>query len=222
MVKYFNTPTNNDKWIIDLYKGKKGGFFFEAGALDGISGSCTYTLEKYFSWGGLLVEPGEHFEKLKKNRPNSICEKLCISDKNGRELFVYSKNSGFSGIKGKLIQMEKRHEKRWGKPKNQWRVNGYKEKIIESITFHSLLKKHKAPEIIDYVALDIEGSEYDVLKNFPFDSYKIMAISIEGDSCNELLKSNGYIQVKNKFNKDAPWEYYLLHKILHGSLKKKL
>ena len=47
MVEYFNHPNNSDKWIVDLCKGKKGGYFAKAGALDSIDGSCTYTLENY-------------------------------------------------------------------------------------------------------------------------------------------------------------------------------
>jgi hypothetical protein len=219
MIEYYNRSTNNDRWIVDLYKGKKNGYFVEAGALDGISGSCTYTLEKYFDWKGLLVEPGKPFRALKKNRPNSICENLCISDKNGDVVFIDSNDSGFSGIKDKLIRMEERHQQRWSKPKDQWRAKGYKERMIDSITLYDLLEKHNAPGIIDYAAFDMEGSEYDALKNFPFDKYKIMAISIEGDTCKELLKSKGYTQVKNKFNTEAPWEYYFLHKDLYELTK---
>ncbi len=216
MIEYFNHPTHNDKWIVDLYKGKRGGYFVEAGALNGIAGSCTYTLEKFFNWTGLLVEPGLPFKSLKKNRPGSICENVCITDKNGRVLFVDSNNSGYSGIKEKLIQEDLKHRGRWGKPRDQWKSSGYQEKIIEAITFYDLLKKHNAPKIIDYVAFDMEGSEYDALKVFPFEEYKIMAFSIEGDSCSELLLVKGYKQVKNQFNTEAPWEYYFIHRDFEG------
>jgi len=211
MIEYYNHPTNNDKWIVDLYKGKEGGFFVEAGAFDGILGSCTFTLEKFFSWRGLLVEPGTTFCALEKNRNRSICENACLSDKNGTVLFVDSKNSGYSGIKEKLVKIEEKHRLKWGKPKDQWKLGKFKERMVESITFYDLLKKHNAPGVIDYVAFDMEGSEYDTLKVFPFDRYKILAFSIEGDSCNELLISKGYIQVSNKFNTEAPWEYYFVH-----------
>ena len=217
-VKYYNEPTNNDMWIVDLYKGKKGGYFFEAGAQNGISGSCTYTLEKYFDWRGILVEPGIYFKNLVKNRPNSICENLCISEENGKVIFIDTHNGGHSGIKNKLIRMEEKHLKRWGTPKDQWRKLASRERMVESITLYNLFKKHNAPEKIDYLALDIEGSEYDTLKNFPFNKYKIMAISIEGDSCNDLLNSKGYVKTMNRFNTEGPWESYFIHKNLLKSL----
>jgi hypothetical protein len=221
MMEYYNEPTNNDRWIIDIYKGKKGGYFVEAGALDGISGSCTYALERYLDWTGLLVEPGIYFERLVKNRPRSICANVCISDRTGPVIFIDSHDVGYSGIKNKLIQMEKKHERRWGKPKDQWRAKGSKERMAASIPFYDLLKKHNAPKTVDYLALDIEGSEYDALQDFPFHEYQIMAISIEGDSCNDLLLSRGYIEVKNPFNIKAPWEYYFLHKDLTNALPRK-
>jgi hypothetical protein len=127
MIEYFNHPTHNDKWIVDLYKGKKGGYFVEAGAMGGIAGSCTYTLEKFFHWTGLLVEPGLPFKNLAKNRPGSICENVCITDKNGRVLFVDSNISGYSGIKEKLIQEDLKNRERWGKPRDQWESSGYNE-----------------------------------------------------------------------------------------------
>lgn len=211
IIEYYNYPTNNDKWIVDLFKGKEDGFFVEAGAFDGIHGSCTFTLEKFFNWRGLLVEPGTTFRALEKNRCRSICENVCLSDKNGTVLFVDSENSGYSGIKEKLIYIEEKHRLRWGKPKDQWKSGKFIERMVESITFYDLLKKHNAPEVIDYVAFDMEGSEYDTLKVFPFDQYKILAFSIEGDSCNELLISKGYIRVSNQFSTKAPWEYYFVH-----------
>jgi len=153
------------------------------------------------------------------NRPNSICANVCLSDKNGQVLFADSHVSGYSGIKEKLVHEEAEHKKRWGTSKDQWKSGGISERMVEATTLDDLLKKCNAPGIIDYAAFDIEGAEFDTLKEFPFDAFKIMALSIEGDSCNDLLLSAGYEQVTNKFNKEAPWEYYFLHKDFYFYLK---
>jgi hypothetical protein len=78
------------------------------------------------------------------------------------------------------------------------------------MTLFELLRKH-ARRVIEYVALDLEGSEYDVLRKFPFEEYTIMALSIEGDACSKLLLARGYKEVANKFNTEAPWEHYFVH-----------
>ncbi len=210
-IEYYNGPTNNDQWIVKVFRGGKTGFFVEAGALDGIHGSCTYTLERFFGWRGILIEPGESFPALKENRPKSICVNVCLSDKKGPVLFADSSRSGYSGIKEKLIREEAEHEKRWGQPKDEWKSSGYSERWVESISLPELLERCHAPRTIDYLALDIEGSEYDALTSFPFEVYKVMALTIEGSSCDELLLARGYRPAKNEFNTEAPWERYFLH-----------
>jgi hypothetical protein len=56
-MEYFNYHTWNDKWVVDVFNKKRDGFFVEAGALNGILGSCTYVLESKLGWKGILVEP---------------------------------------------------------------------------------------------------------------------------------------------------------------------
>lgn len=43
------------------------GFFFEAGAHDGVSQSNTHQLELQLGWTGVLVEPSKQFQSLKLN-----------------------------------------------------------------------------------------------------------------------------------------------------------
>jgi hypothetical protein len=82
---------------------------------------------------------------------------------------------------------------------------------IKSLTLQEVLENYNAPKIIDYLSMDIEGYEYKVLKNFPFEKYTIRAISIEGNQCTDLLISKGYRQVKNTYNVENDYEKYYLH-----------
>ena len=45
---------------------------------------------------------------------------------------------------------------------------------ISGQSLQEILKKAKAPKIIDYLSLDVEGAELEVLKNFPFKKYKFL------------------------------------------------
>jgi cellulose biosynthesis protein BcsQ len=65
-----------------------------------------------------------------------------------------------------------------------------------------LLKENDAPINIDFLSIDTEGSEFEILKNFDFDSYKIKLICFEHNhdevkknNLNNLLLSNGYKEV---------------------------
>ena len=57
----------------------------------------------------------------------------------------------------------------------------------------------KAPKVIDYFSLDVEGAEENIIKNFPFNEYKILSMTIERPTpkINEILKSNDMLFVKN-------------------------
>ena len=89
LIIYYNHLTNNDKWIIKFLKGKRKGFFIEAGAFDGITNSCTYTLEKYYGWTGILIEPSIIFNQLNKNRSKSKCVNALLGKENLKETFMF-------------------------------------------------------------------------------------------------------------------------------------
>ena len=203
-MKYRNPKTWNDRWMIEhVCTPSKHGFFVEAGALDGICGSSTYLLEKDYGWKGILVEPdSDMFEQLVSNRPNSDCLDCCLYDTNGEIDFVQFKLKGWSGI------AENWPETRQVRPETD------DHKIIkrQTLTLEKLLEKFKATPVIDYLALDIERSEFKILKEFPFDSYKFKAISLEGyvDS-KKILQNNGYVQVANPFS-EVYHEGYFIHK----------
>ncbi len=89
-IKYFDRETQNDRWIIDVLDGKKNGYYIEAGAFNGKSASCTCSLEYYFGWKGILVEPIDEFQpELIKNRPKSIIINKLLSDNHSTENFIY-------------------------------------------------------------------------------------------------------------------------------------
>ena len=69
---------------------------------------------------------------------------------------------------------------------------------ILTITLEDLLKEYKAPNEIDYLSIDTEGSEYDILKNFRFNNYFFKVITVEHNNTknklliDQLLEKNGY------------------------------
>ena len=58
---------------------------------------------------------------------------------------------------------------------------------------------HNAPKTIEYLSLDVEGAETAVLKYFPFNKYKFLAMTIERPTkeLNATLFKNDYTFVKN-------------------------
>lgn len=210
--QYYN-ETLNDRWICEyVFPTKRNGYFVEAGAANGQAASSCYVLEKERGWTGICIEPNDFFfAQLVQNRPNSICENVCLSDRSGTVTYIAGQGDlahpYLSGIQTNLEQY---------KPGSEAVIATGQAIEKPAVTLTDLLDKHNAPRIIDYGAFDIEGSEYVVLNNFDFAKYRFLALSIEcGMSVwpllEPLLQANHYHQVRNPFNSKQPWEKYFIH-----------
>jgi hypothetical protein len=209
---YLN-DAKNDVWIREcVFPGLRDGYFVEAGAGNGLNGSSCYILERELGWRGLCVEPNDSlFAKLKTYRPRSMHENVCLTATSRLVRFIAGEQGSLdphlSGIRENLLQY---------KHAGGQVVTRGREIAKRGTPLADLLRKHGAPSMIDYAALDLEGSELEVLSSFPFGEFHFRAISMECDgsmwsSVTQILEPAGYREVANPFNKDCPWERYWLH-----------
>ena len=185
---YFCSQFGQDLFVLNELNFKKNGFFVEFGATNGINGSNTYLLENKFNWRGILAEPAKIFyDELNKNRKCFIETNLVWKNSKSRLLFHEDFAGGLSTIK-KFIDHDTQIRKR------------NKEYILETISLNDLLVKYNAPKIIDYLSIDTEGSEFDILNNFDFNKYKFRIITCEHNftpnknKIHKLLTKNGYVK----------------------------
>tara|TARA_B110000977_G_scaffold171858_1_gene223798 strand:- start:566 stop:1318 length:753 start_codon:yes stop_codon:yes gene_type:complete len=185
---YFCSQFGQDLFVLNELNFKKNGFFVEFGATNGINGSNTYLLENKFNWRGILAEPAKIFyDELNKNRKCFIETNLVWKNSQSRLLFHEDFAGGLSTIK-KFIDHDTQIRK-----KN-------KEYILETISLNDLLVKYNAPKIIDYLSIDTEGSEFNILNNFDFNKYKFRIITCEHNftpnknKIHKLLTKNGYVK----------------------------
>jgi len=196
-----------DLEVLRFYNNKEEGFFIEVGANDGITLSNTYLLEKKYNWRGICCEPIPNcFEKLVKNRPNSICISEAVYNKSGLTLSfdVANDNQLLSGISNYID----RHKKA---------VDVNKSTIeVKTISLVDVLNNSNAPSFIEYMSLDTEGTEFEILKDFDFEKYTFGLIDVEHNNVEPrrseiktLLLSNGYVyKGKNR------WDDMYQHKSL--------
>lgn len=170
---------------------KRNGYFVEFGAADGITNSNTFLLEKEYEWRGILAEPNLiYFENLKKDRDVHITNN-CVYNSSGNSLeFI---ESGQLSTLSEYVNSDFMNEQRLENISTKYLVN--------TITLHDLLKTYNAPSKIDFLSIDTEGSEYEVINVFPFNEYKFNFICIEHNLSNnrqkifELLINNGYRRI---------------------------
>lgn len=69
---------------------------------------------------------------------------------------------------------------------------------VETVSLNDLLAFWDAPRRIDYLSIDTEGSELDILQHFDFDAYDVRLITVEHNHTDrrqpicDLLAAQGY------------------------------
>jgi len=175
-----------DRWVIEeVLKGKRGGYFVEAGAG---GRSNTYLLESEYGWDGLGIEPHPaRFAEIQAFRRCRL-ESVCLTDRETEVPFVLNHDApGTSGIADQL-----------GEIKDQFYSKGasYETIQIKGAPLWELLRKHEAPHVIDYLSLDIEGAEWLALKDFPFETYAFNCMTIERGGGPDYMKLRGLLLEK--------------------------
>jgi FkbM family methyltransferase len=177
------------------------GFFVEFGAADGVALSNSHILEKDFGWSGILCEPSKSWHQaLRKNR-NCTIDTLCVYSASGQKI-SFSEN-----YLGELSAITE-----YAEPNSHGLLKRTTSSYeVETISLQDLLVTHDAPKYIEFLSIDTEGSEFEILKNFDFQSYRFGAICVEHnfadtrEKINSLLLSNGYQQVHADLSDFDDW-----------------
>jgi FkbM family methyltransferase len=155
--------SEEDEMLLDFFKNKINGFFLEVGANHPINLSQTYCLER-IGWNGILLEPLPDMAALcRKIRKAKVFEVACGSPSQSGskvELFVAGE---FSSTKKHAVFTD---------------VEYASTLKVELITLDEILHKEGYPEI-DFISIDTEGTELDVLKGINFQKTHPKLILIE-------------------------------------------
>ncbi len=208
-MKYYS-QINQDEYVLDFYQSKKDGYFVDIGANDGITLSNTKALED-LGWKGICIEPDEKtFDNLKSNRTdNSICVNKAVWNKTEEVIYSAPPDSLIGGIKETLA---KNHIQLWSKP--DW---NFTEHVVQSDTLLRILDECEAPKVIDYLSLDTEGSECDILEHFfkfNAERYSITYIDIEHNHDHETQRRIMKIILENDYRlyRKNRWDWTLVKK----------
>ena len=155
-----------DLRALQFHGWKWGGIFLEIGVDDALSNNNTILLERTYGWRGICVDP---------NAPQ-ISKRTCaffqvaLASRSGRAEFCMG--GPFSGL-ASFVDSET-HNRMWHDmakvmPRTQ----------VETRTPREVLVASGAPAVIDYMSLDVEGAEMEILRSFPFDEYTVLLATVE-------------------------------------------
>ncbi len=198
--KYYSQIEQDKYFIENINNGKRNGYFVDIGANDGITFSNTFTLEQSFGWKGLCVELDDlTFAKLQKNRTCN-CVKECVFSTSGIEKEIeVPLNKEIPEGNNMLIRIK-------DLPLYDKGVYCYFNEQFQSVrtykkitkTLSEIFSENSVPSVIDYMSIDIEGSDLDALKGLDFSKYKILFLTIEwgGGSKEYLTEITNFLHEK--------------------------
>ncbi len=147
----YHSMSGQDKWVLETLNFKTNGFFVDLGAMDGITYSNTYTLEKDYSWTGICVENSlVHWNSLVTARTSNNFYKTiysyhgqCLIDENGK---IVTEGTGTT---------------------------------VDCVTFDDIMVEDGYTGLIDYLSVNLGGREEDVILTIDLSKYEFQLISVQ-------------------------------------------
>ncbi|TWI80346.1 FkbM family methyltransferase [Lacibacter cauensis] len=160
-----------DMILENYFRGRKNGFYVDIGANRPIQGSNTFKL--YLNgWKGINVDGNkkliDQFKKVRK-RDVSLCE--IVSNNKEQVKFFVSDDDRVSTVSREFKEWIKEHR-------------SYDHEVVMlPMSLEEILDEHlPVSQKIDFLSIDVEGHDYEVLISNNFEKYKPEVICIEDHS----------------------------------------
>lgn len=224
----YYSQCGQDEYVAHIFKNARNGYYADIGAHDGKQYSNTKHFDEVLDWQGICVEPlPDIYEKLKNNRPNALCINACVADKTGTFQFLriinhHSTSEFTEMLSGLVDKYDPRHLERL---KKEVALYNAEIEIINMPCYNpnDLFEQHKYDNI-DYLSIDTEGNELEILKAIDYNRYKIAVIGVENNFDNPAFKAflhtKGYKLVK-KLGGDEIYIHKMHFKIRRKALLKR-
>jgi FkbM family methyltransferase len=195
---------NREDIIINaFFPDIKKGFYIDVGANHPEDDSVS----KLFydkGWTGINIEPNISLHRLlESRRQNDTNLNLGVSDKKSELVFREYDNHGLS-----TFSQESKEE---NESKKAPGTQKFVDHVVAVYPLKSVIKKYCPAQTINFMKIDVEGYEYEVIKGNDWKQYRPELVCIEANHSQHdwptILKSAGYELVFN----DGINDYYLRH-----------
>lgn len=201
-----------------VFNGKQHGFFIDIGAHDGKTYSNSLFFEETKNWKGICVEPNPNvFAKLNSFRKSTNLN-VCIGSSN--KTIKFTQIEGYAEmLSGISESYDQKHIERIDRDIEK--KGGKRNEIdVEMITLNSI--ESLKNQAIDFISIDTEGNEYDIVSSMDFSTLDVKAIVIENNYKDERIRNfvSGFGFVL--FHKLDFDDVYIQEKYLSGGIKSRL
>ena len=199
-----------DSLILNIFKDQKNGFYLDIGCGHPIKNNNTYLLHKK-GWLGTNIDLDlKNIQLFNYARPKDNNVNAAVSDKVSEEnLYFYHDKSPINTLSKEISAYQS--------------ANVSKIIKVKTVTLNSILDNSAfSDKPIDFLSIDVEGFEYNVLKNFNFDKYnpKVIVVEYLDTTLEELEIKNLNIDnvLKSPIYKFITSRGYTLANWLHSDL----
>jgi FkbM family methyltransferase len=176
----FYSQYKQDEYLeTTVFKGYKEGFYVDVGAHDGVSLNNTLYFEKNNNWHGINIEPIKGvFDMLAENRPSDVNINCAVCNRDGEADFYL--NEGYTEMLSGIIEnYDARHLERL---MNENTEKSATTQIVKVNTKRlETIFDEQGVSHINYLSIDVEGAEFEVLKSINFDKVFIDVIGFENN-----------------------------------------
>ena len=170
----------------EVFKNARGGFFCDVGAHDGVTYSNSCFFERQLGWTGVAVEAqGDEFEKLKLAR-SCVCIHGAAFNRSGTVDFrrhvapsaSFARPGEATMISGIEECYHGNHRARLAKE----RAKGDSSLVapVKCFRLADVFEEHGI-QTVDYLSVDTEGSEAEVLEGIDFFNVHVNVVNFEAN-----------------------------------------
>jgi len=187
MNNFYQSQYEQDRFLNENYfKSKTDGVFVDIGAHDGKTLSNTFFYEKALNWKGLCIEPlPKVFKQLEQNRSCILVEGAAWKEDTTKTFRVIE---GYAEMLSGLVdQYPEAHIERINIEVSQ--MGGTVTDVdVKCYDVTKLLLENNLTHV-DFLSIDVEGSELEILQAIDYDKVKIDILLVENNYHDETLRS---------------------------------
>ena len=188
----FYSQFGEDEILASIFNELQKGLCIEVGANDGVNDSTTMYFEN-IGWDCILVEPNPDLCQLIRESRKSRLIEAAVSDRPGEVTLYVAEGAdrahGVSTINGDQESLSKIESYGFS----------YREVRVKTTTLDDILNREIKEREINFISIDVEGHEIEVLKGFSIAKWSPTVVLLEDNSNFEnpavrnYMKQSGYV-----------------------------
>lgn len=169
-----------DVVLARAFRGQQAGFYVDVGAAHPVDHSVT----KHFydlGWRGVNVEPHPGFlELLERDRPEDTNVGAAISDYRGEATFHLGPHHhpGGSTLSAEVAA-------------SAWEASSGSTITVPVTTLTDVLAEHVGTRVIDFLKIDVEGAEHEVIAGCDWARWRPRVVVVEATVPNSTVSAHG-------------------------------